>query len=216
MSYDFAAMREAMVDSQLRTTAVDDARLIRAMGSVAREDFVPADKRALAYAETLIPLGDGRRMNLPLSTARLIDELGLKPEDTVLVIGAATGYPAAVCARLAKRVVALESDAALAARARETLADIGNVALVEGDLEAGWPGEAPYDAILVDGAIEHLPEGLVDQLADGGRLAAAIDDEGVMRLVYGRKHGGAFGLIDFAESRSARLPGFAKPRAFVF
>lgn len=215
MSYDFAAMREAMVDSQLRTTSVDDQRLIRAMGDVAREDFVPEERQALAYAETLVPLGEGRRMNLPLSTARMLDELALKPEDTVLVIGAATGYTAALCSRLAGKVVALESDSRLAAAARENLAGCDNVEVVEGEMETGWPKEAPYDAILVDGAVDHLPEGLADQLAEGGRLAAGID-EGVIRLVYGRKHGGGFGLTDFAEAQSARLPGFEKPRAFTF
>ncbi|MCA1748031.1 MAG: protein-L-isoaspartate O-methyltransferase [Sphingomonadales bacterium] len=214
--YDFAAMREAMVESQLRTTNVDDQRLIRAMGSIAREDFVPAERRALAYAETLVPLGEGRRMNLPLSTARLLDELALKPDDAVLVIGAATGYPAALCSRLAGSVVALESDPALAGRARELLGDRGNVEIVEGEMEAGWVAGAPYDAILIDGAVDHLPEELADQLAEGGRLAAAIDSDGVIRLVYGRKHGGGFGLTDFAEAQSARLPGFEHPRAFVF
>lgn len=215
MGYDFAAMREAMVESQLRTTNVDDQRVIRAMAALAREDFVPADRQALAYAETLVPLGEGRQMNLPLSTARLIDELSLKAEDAVLVIGAATGYPAALCARLAGRVVALESDAALAARARELLADCRNVEIVEGEMEQGWPARSPYDAILIDGAVDHLPATLADQLADGGRLAAAID-RGVINLVYGRKHGGSFGLTEFAEAQSARLPGFEQPKAFTF
>lgn len=155
-------------------------------------------------------------MNLPLSTARLLDELALKPGDSVLVIGAATGYAAAVCARLAGRVTALESDPALAARARELLADCANVEVVEGDMEAGWPAAAPYDAIIVDGAVDHLPESLADQLAENGRLAAGVDTDGVIRLVYGRKHGGGFGLTDFAEAQSARLPGFEQPRAFTF
>ncbi len=216
MTQDFEAMRMAMVESQLRPNAVDDRRVIKAMSTVPREAFVPADKAALAYAEMLLPLGDGRRMNLPMATGRLLTEAALGEEDHVLVVGAAGGYTAALCARLAKSVVALEDDGALVALGADTLTTIPNVESASGPLNEGWAQAAPYDAIIVDGAIEHLPDALVDQLADGGRLVAAMIEDGVTRLVYGRKQGGAFGTAAFLETQSALLPGFERPAAFVF
>lgn len=216
MTHDFEAMRAAMVESQLRPNAVDDRRVIRAMAVLPREDFVPEDKAALAYAEMLLPLSDGRRMNLPMATARLLTEAALTPDDNVLVVGSATGYTAALCAGLAKSVVALEEDEALAAHGAKALADFVNVDSVSGPLTDGWAEGAPYDAIIIDGAIEHLPDGLVAQLADDGRLVAAMVDDGVTRLVYGRKQGEAFGTTAFVDAQSAALPGFERPAAFVF
>jgi protein-L-isoaspartate(D-aspartate) O-methyltransferase len=216
MSHDFEAMRLAMVESQLRTTAVDDSRVVRAMAAVPRERFVPEDKAALAYADMLVPIGNGRRMNLPMATGRLLTELALTPDDHVLVVGSGGGYSAALCAELAKSVVALEEDAALTALGGEALGAYANVEQAQGTLADGWAKGAPYDAILVDGAIEHLPESLVDQLAEGGRLVAGLVEDGITRLVYGRKHGGAFGTAAFTDAQSASLPGFERPAEFVF
>jgi protein-L-isoaspartate(D-aspartate) O-methyltransferase len=216
MSHDFEAMRLAMVESQLRTTAVDDPRVVRAMAAVPREQFVPEDKASLAYAEMLLPLGGGRRMNLPMATGRLLTELALTPEDHVLVVGSAGGYTAALCAELAKSVVALEEEETLAAHGAKALAGYPNVESARGPLAEGWAGRAPYDAIVVDGAVESLPAALIDQLADGGRLAAGIVEEGVTRLVYGRKQGDAFGTTAFVDAQSASLPGFERPAEFVF
>lgn len=216
MSHDFEAMRLAMVESQLRTVAVDDRRVVRVMADVPREKFVPEDKISLAYAEMLLPLGNGRHMNLPLATGRLITELGLSADDHVLVIGAAGGYSAAVCARLAKSVVALEEDKALANDGQAALETYQNVECVTGPLQEGWAAAAPYDAILVDGSVEHLPDAITDQLADGGRLTAGLVEDGVIRLVSGRKQGGAFGTASFVDAQATPLPGFARPREFVF
>lgn len=213
MSHDFEAMRLAMVESQLRTTAVDDPRVVRAMAAVAREKFVPEDKAALAYAEMLVPIGNGRRMNLPMATGRLLTELALTPDDTVLVVGSGSGYAAALCAELAKTVIALEEDETLGTGA---LAAYENAEQVHGALAEGWADAAPYDAILIDGAVEHLPEALIQQLADGGRLVAGIVEDGITRLVYGRKHGTAFGTAAFVDAQSASLPGFERPAEFVF
>lgn len=216
MSHDFEAMRLAMVESQLRTTAVDDPRVVRIMAMVPREEFVPEDKAALAYADMLMPLGNGRRMNLPLATGRLLTELALKPDDHVLVVGAAGGYTAALCAELAKSVVALEEDDMLAAHAARALADRADVECVKGVLTEGWAEGGSYDAIIVDGATGYLPQALIDQLADGGRLVAGLVEDGVTQLVYGRKLGNAFGTTAFAEIQSAALPGFERPAEFVF
>lgn len=216
MGVDFAAMRDAMVESQLRTVGVDDVRVVRAMARLPREEFVPEDRRNLAYAELALPLGNGRSLNYAMATARMLTELRLRDEDRVLVVGAAMGYSAAICAEICRSVVALEEDEALAAAAVTGLAAYANVEPVAGPLAEGWAAGAPYDAILIDGLVEQIPEAIVEQLADGGRLAAAMLDDGVSRLVIGRRQGGGFGTLAFADAQAAPLPGFACPRAFVF
>lgn len=213
---DFAAMRQAMVDSQLRPNAVHDARVVAAMAVVAREAFLPESLAPVAYADVKLPLAPGRMTNLPVATGRLLTQAGLRADDKVLLIGAAGGYTAAVLEMLVASVVAVESDAALAAMARAALADLSRVTLVEGPLEAGYAAGAPYDAIIVDGAIEHVPQALVDQLAVGGRLVAGVIDRGVCRLSLGSRSAGGFGLADFADFDGAHLPGFAVATGFVF
>ena len=211
----FEPMRRAMVASQLRTTGVNDPRVIAAMGEVARERFVPADRAALAYADATVPLADGRALNPPMTLGRLLTEAQLQGHERALVIGAGTGYAAAVLARLVASVTALEEDAALLATARETLAGT-TVTLVEGPLAEGWAAGAPYDFILIDGAVDTVPPAIVDQTAEGGRIGLALLDRGVTRLAMGRVAGGAFGLSTFADAAVAILPGFEKPRNFIF
>jgi protein-L-isoaspartate(D-aspartate) O-methyltransferase len=218
---NFREMRRAMVASQLRTTGVSDPRVVAAMGAVPREKFVPDHRLPLAYADSLVPLKPGRDLNTPMSLGRLLTEAHPAPSDRALVVGAATGYAAAVLARLAGHVVALEEDEELAARAKAALAalpaeDKGSVDLVRGPLASGWKKSAPYDLILIDGAVEQVPQALIDQLADGGRLATGLIEDGVSRLCLGRKGGDGFGLIAFADAASAMIPGFEKPRAFNF
>jgi protein-L-isoaspartate(D-aspartate) O-methyltransferase len=150
-----------------------------------------------------------------MALGRLLTEAAPKPGERVLVVAAATGYAAAVMARLAGPVTALEEEGALAAEARANLAGTG-VGLVEGPLASGWADGAPYDLILIDGAVEGVPEALVGQLADGGRLATGLLENGVTRLAIGRRAGEGFGMAAFADAAAAILPGFAKPRAFKF
>lgn len=211
----YEAMRRAMVESQLRTTGVNDPRVVAAMAEVPRERFVPADRRALAYTDRPVALGGGRELNLPEATGRLLSAAAVQASDKVLLVGAASGYTAALFDRLAGHVVALEEDENLVAFARSALSD-SRVELVQGSLAAGWPKAAPYDLIMVDGLIEHVPDALVAQLADNGRLACALFDRGASRLGLGRKSGSGFGLDLFADCEAARLPGFARPKAFVF
>lgn len=213
---DFTVMRQAMVASQLRTAAVDDPRVVAAIAQVPRETFVPGDAADLAYRDTAIDLGQGRRLNTPLATARLIVAARLLPADRVLLIGAATGYAAAVLAKLTAQVTAVEATPALVAHARTALADTPNVTLVEGALEHGHPEGAPYDVLVVDGAVEELPMTLVTQLADGGRIVSGLIDKGVYRLASGARRGAAFALAPFADVDSVPLPGFARPRRFTF
>jgi protein-L-isoaspartate(D-aspartate) O-methyltransferase len=207
----FETMRRAMVASQLRTTAVSDPRVIAAMGDVPRERFVPADKAAIAYADITVPLSGGRSLNTPMSLGRMLTELHPQPQDRALVVGAATGYAAAVLARLAGSVTALEEDGSLPMPAAAP-----GVRFVSGPLNKGWAEGAPYDLILIDGAVETIPQAIIDQLVEGGRLGAAIIQDGVSRLSIGRRAGTGFGFTAVADVDSAPLPGFAPPPAFSF
>ncbi len=208
---DFSAMRAAMVSNQLRTNKVSDPRIVAAMKAVARERFVPAERAALAYIDVPIPLANGRALNSPLVTARLIAEAGIEPGEKVLLIGAATGYAAALLAELGAKVTALEVDVSLTAIGKSV-----GISSVTGPLEAGWRKNAPYEVILIDGAVEGIPTAIAAQLADGGRLLTGLVDKGVTRLALGRKSGTGVGLVSFADLEAVRLPGFAPPASFSF
>jgi len=213
---NYDAMRHAMVQSQLRTNAVNDPRVVTAMATVAREKFVPEGVKRLAYRDTAVAIGNGRYINLPIATGKLLTEAYLTPADRVLLIGAAGGYTAAVLARLVASVIAVESDSDLAAHAHAALAGIGNVELVEGPLEAGHASGAPYDVLIVDGAVEMLPEALAAQIVPGGRILTGLIERGVSRLASGRTVKGGFGLNAFADIDCVVLPGFSRPRGFAF
>ena len=208
---DFAAARRAMVENQLRPQGVTDRAVLAAMGSVARERFVPDDARPLAYADRSVPIGEGRFLAPPAVLGQLLTQMAPEQGEHALVVGAGTGYSAAVLEAIGCDVVALESDGALAARARDA-----GLALVEGPLEAGAKRGAPYDLVLLDGAVEFIPDALVAQLRDGGRLGAALVDRGATRLIVGRKAGGGFGHLSIGDAGVAPLPGFARPREFMF
>jgi len=211
----FSEMRRAMVASQLRTTGVSDHRVVAAMNRVPRERFVPEQRRALAYADAPVPLVHGRELNPPMTLGRLLSEARPLPSDRALVLGSATGYSAALLAELVAEVVALEEDASLLEAARGALSGT-RVVSVEGPLAVGHPERAPYDLILIDGAVEVVPDALVEQLAEGGRLATAIVDRGVTRLAIGRKTGGGFALVPFQDANASILPGFGAPATFSF
>ena len=208
---DFEAARRAMVDSQLRPEGVIDRAVVQAMGASPRELFVPEELRPVAYSDRSIALGHGRFLSPPSVLGRLLTQMIPVRGERALVVGAATGYAAAVLADMGVEVIALESQPELAARARELGVDV-----VEGPLDAGHGKAAPYDLMLIDGAVEHIPDALVEQLADGGRLGAASIDRGVTRLIVGRKAGGGFGYLSVADAGVAPLPGFTRPRAFTF
>lgn len=206
--------RAAMVVSQLRTSGVSDARVVAAMAQVEREKFLPESQRPLAYRDRSLPLGNGRSQNPPLATGLLLTEARLQPTDKVLVVGAAGGYAAAVAAKLAAKVVAVEADPALAAAARTALE--GQAELVEAPLAEGHAAGAPYDVLIVDGAVEDLPAALAAQVAPGGRIVTGLIDRGVTRLASGLRSEGGFGLSPFADIETAVLPGFEKPVGFKF
>ena len=207
-----AEMRSAMIDSQLRTSDVTDPAIVAAMGVVAREDHVPPALASVAYMDRAIPLGEGRALNAPLVTGRMLVAAAVRPGMRVLLVGAATGYTAACLAQLGAEVVALEEDAGLAAAA--PAAD--HVAWVAGPLNQGAADQSPFDCIIIEGAIEALPAGIADQLVEGGRLVTALRDGPVSRLAQGVKTGGTLALRPFADMDVAPLPGFARPTGFRF
>jgi len=221
---DFAAARTKMVDSQLRTEDVTDHDVLAAMGAVPRENFVPARLKALAYVDDDLPLAEAgagrpaRSLVRAAPLAKLIQAADVQPSDIVLDVGCATGYSSAVLARLANSVVALEADPALAAEATETLMKLGsdNVAVVTGPLEAGYPSEGPYDVIFVGGAVETVPDALLAQLKESGRLVAVVGlgRAAVATLFTRTDH--EIGSRPLFNAFVPPLPGFARPKAFVF
>ena len=211
MNSRFAEARAAMVDSQLRPEGVTDPALLEAMGMVPRERFVPEGLHPIAYSDRGVPLAAGRVLMPPAALAQLIQALAPVAGDRALVIGAGTGYSAAILSRLGVDVTALESLPSLAAQARDN-----GVEVVEGPLEAGHKAGAPYALILIDGAVEQVPDPIIAQLAEGGRLATVLCERGVGRLAVGIRVGKAFGLRPFADTSLPVLPGFARARSFVF
>lgn len=208
---DFAAARRAMVESQLRPQGVTDQAVLAAMDEVPREAFVPDGARAIAYADRSVAIGNGRFLAAPGVHGQLLTQIAPKPGERALVVGAGSGYSAALLKQIGCQVTALECDPELAARARKL-----GVEVVEGPLATGFDGGAPYDIILIDGAVEFIPDALVGQLAQGGRLGAALAERAVTRLIVGRKVAGAFGFLSINDSGVAALPGFSRPREFTF
>ena len=208
---DFALARRAMVESQLRPQAVTDRAVLAAMASVERERFVPQSARALAYFDRPLRIAKDRAMMPPAAIGRLLSEASPQAGEKALVVGSGTGYSAALLKAIGLDVVALESNDALAEQARSAGVDT-----VVGDLSKGWAKAGPYDLILLDGAVEEVPAAIVKQLAPEGRLAGAILDRGIARLVIGRAAAGSLGLRTIADADVDPLPGFERPRAFTF
>jgi protein-L-isoaspartate(D-aspartate) O-methyltransferase len=208
---DYAAARASMVDTQLRPEGVNYPPLVEAMARVKREDFVAQEARAVAYVDRTVPMGDGRYLSGPVVTGKLLTALTPLAGKRALVVGCGTGYSAAVLKLLGLDVLGLESSTKLAARARELGIDV-----VEGPLEEGWKSAAPYHLVLIDGAVEFIPEAIISQLTDHGRLGTALIDRGICRLAVGRRAGNGFGVQTMADSGAAALPGFKKPRTFTF
>lgn len=215
---DYAAARQNMIEGQIRPNRVTDEALVAAMASVPRELFLPETMRCLAYCDEDLPVGNGRFMMEPMVLAQLLQMAAIQPNEVVLDIGCGSGYSAAVAARLANTVVAVESDPALGSRAAEIFAElsIDNVALFEGPLAEGCPKQAPYQVILLDGAVEFVPPAILEQLSEGGRLVAVVHRDGVGRaMLMQRTKGGVSGRAIF-DANIARLPGFDRQPGFVF
>ncbi len=173
---DLERERERMVEQQLRRRGIADTRVLAAMGAVPREAFVPESERSRAYYDGALPLSQGQTISQPLMVAMSAEALRLSGDETVLEIGAGSGYQAAVLSKLAKKVYGIEIIPELAAGARRTLESLGidNVEIICSDGRKGWPDGAPYDGIVVAAAAEEVPDALVEQLAEGGRLVIPV------------------------------------------
>jgi protein-L-isoaspartate(D-aspartate) O-methyltransferase len=215
---DYALARQAMVDRQVRPHDVTDLRILGALLDVPRERFLDPVHRALAYLDTEVPVSAQSRRGLlkPIVFGKLLQAAGIREGERVLDVGCATGYSAAVLAKLAGRVVALEEDAALARAATSNLVGTANVSVVTGPLTSGWPADAPYDVILLEGRSEIAPEPLLAQLADGGRLLAVVGGAPMAKATIYNKTGRNVTAQPLFDAGAPVLPGFVKPPAFVF
>lgn len=222
MGADMSAARQKMVDNQIRTVDVTAHSVLKAFLSVPREHFLPSSLKPLAYIDNDLKIAgegaDARYLMEPAPLAKLLQLAAIARDSVVLEIGAGSGYVSALLSQIAGYVVALESDEQLSARAGETLAEGGydNVTVVTGPLAAGWPTEAPYDVIVMNGAVEYVPEPLFDQLREGGRLVAVIGEGLSSRAnLFVRERGAVSGRPVF-NTAIKPLPGFRKASDFVF
>jgi protein-L-isoaspartate(D-aspartate) O-methyltransferase len=221
---DFLQQRINMVESQVRPSDVTDRRILRAMLELPREDFVPEAMRAMAYMDEAIevaPRHDGgvaRYLLPPRTLAKLIQLADIDAATHVLDVGPATGYSTALLAKLGSRVVALEVDDALCATMKENLLGLGlaNVSIKHGPLPTGAAGEGPFDAILLNGAVEAVGSGLLDQLKEGGRLVAVQTSGSFGRANVWRRSNDAFDIRPGFDVAAPPIPGFARPVGFVF
>ncbi len=217
---DFALARRNMIDGQLRPNRVTNAQLLAAIGELPRERFLPEATRSVAYADDDVPLGNGRYLMEPMVLARLIQTLQAQPEDRAMVIASGPGYGAALLARLVHSVVAVECNPELAAAAEGTAKELGlnGVRQTIGKLEQGAAGSAPYDVILIEGAVQVVPQAIFDQLAEGGRLTTVVAGPpgalGVAQLFM--KEGGMASGRPLFDAGTPSLPGFAAPPRFTF
>jgi len=214
---DFSMRRTMMVDTQVRPSDVTKFPIIDAMLSVPRESYVPDEKREAAYVGENVELGSGRVVLEPRTLAKMLDALDIGPDDMVLDLGCGLGYSAAIIARLADFVIAVEEDEAMAADAQAALSQNGtdNVAVIAGPLAQGAAKHGPYDAIMIEGAVEHLPDDLLDQLKDGGRVACLFTDGMLGTARIGHKINGAVVWRYSFNAGAPVLPGFEAHRAFV-
>ena len=218
----FSTARQKMVDGQVRPSDVTDSRIIDAMLAVPREAFVPQSQRALAYLDLDLDVSEGgpakRFLIKPLVISKMLQAADIKDTDNVLVVGCATGYTAALVAKLAGRVTATESDPALAAKAKDVMAELGlgNVTFRAAAAAEGDPANAPYDVIVLDGATEITPDRLYRQLRDGGRLVGVFAMTQPQRAVIVTRSHGDFGNRALFDAAVPVLPGLERSPAFVF
>lgn len=214
---DFAARRTMMVDTQVRPADVTKFPVIEAMLTIPREDFVPANRRAIAYAEEGLDIGGGRQLLEPRTLAKLVDALDIHPDELVLDLACGYGYSAAVMARMAEAVVAIEDDADRAAEAEHRLAEAGifNVAVLHAPLTQGAPRQGPYDVIVIEGAVEEIPAAILDQLREGGRIGALFREGSLGVARIGLRLAGQLSWRYAFNANAPMLTGFERQRGFT-
>lgn len=216
---DYSVTRRHMVDSQLRTNKVTDPRIIAAFSELPREAFLDPALHPVAYLDEDIAIGNDRHLMEPLVLARMVQALGVEPDDVALDIGCGGGYSCALLARLAATVVGLESDEVLARQATDNLTglSVDNAVVVEGPLTEGYAAQAPFDVIFFGGSVEEIPEGITRQLAEGGRICAVIRKDGRPgNATLGLCRNGRVSYRPVFDAATPPLPGFAKQAGFVF
>lgn len=224
MTVDFQELRVKMVDGQVRTTDVTDAAILSAMLSLPREKFVPAQRQALAYIDEDIEIAAARKdaaaryLMEPSPFGKLLQLAEIRPGDFILDVGTGTGYSAAILSQIGSSVIGLESDADLAATATDTLNRLGfdNVAVVEGPLAEGLASEAPFDVIVIEGAVDEVPDALFDQLRDGGRLVAVVGQGNSGRATLFLKENGNVATRRAFNCAIKPLAAFQKVPSFEF
>jgi len=215
---DFSAARDAMIESQIRTSDVTDLAVLAAFRSIARETFVPTARKALAYADCHVETDAGRTMLSPRDLAKMVQAVEIEPNDVVLDLACGRGYSSAILAQLADTVVGLETDEAAVERATELLveSDVSNAAIVQGDLKSGAAEHGPFNVIFVGGAVPAVHQPWFSQLANGGRIVCIIQNGPVGRVTVFTKSGDAIGQKVFFDSSAPYLPGFEPAAEFVF
>jgi protein-L-isoaspartate(D-aspartate) O-methyltransferase len=214
---DFQTRRTMMVDTQVRPSDVTKFPIIDAMLRVPREAFVPSGLREVAYVGENVEIAPARVVLEPRTLAKMLDALDIGPGDLVLDIGCGLGYSTAVMARLAEAVVAVEESDGFAAEAEATLAREGvdNAAVIAGPLAAGAPKHGPYDVIAIQGGIETVPQAILDQLKDGGRIGALFMAGALGQVRIGFKEAERMTWRFAFNAAAPVLPGFAAPRGFT-
>ena len=216
---DLEAARRLMVDGQIRPNRVADPRILRAMRTLPRERFLPPDRAHLAYSDEDVPLPNGRALMEPLVIARLVQLAAPRAGERTLVVGAGTGYGAALLAACGARVVALEEEEALSAVARAALTALGlPVRLVAGPLAAGWPPEAPYELVLIEGAVREIPAAIAAQVKqEGGRLVTVLGEAGAtQQAVLAEPSLGGLRCRPMFDCATPFIPSLLPPPTFVF
>jgi protein-L-isoaspartate(D-aspartate) O-methyltransferase len=215
---DYQAVREAMVDTQVRTADVTRYPILDAMMRVPREEYLPEAVKPVAYLGEHVPLGEGRVLLDPRSFAKMLDALNVGPKDLVLDVGTGFGYSSAVLARMAEAVIALEEDADMAAEAEARLIEHGvdNAVVHRARLVDGAPEHGPYDAIIIEGGVEQVPEALTGQLKLGGRIVAIHMHGKLGQVKLGRRWETGVGWRRIFDAGAPVLAGFALAKAFEF
>ncbi len=216
--FDYAAARQHMINSQIRTNDVTDAGILAAFRAIPREVFVPAGQRALAYSDVHIKTSEGRLLIRPRDFSKMLDAADIKPTDIVLDIACGRGYSTAVLAGIADTVVGLEDDTERMDKASEHLLslEITNAAIVKGDLKSGAREHGPFDVIFVNGAVSKVPKTWLDQLANNGRLVAVVQNGPIGRACVFTRVGDTVGERIVFDASLPSLPGFAPTPEFVF
>lgn len=216
---DFASARKIMVDSQIRPNDMTDPDIVRAFLKVPREAFLPSSKQSIAYSELEIPTGEGRAMWLPRDLAKMVKALAPRPSDVAMVIGAGSGYSSALLAELTETVLAVEDTSNAVDRLSDRMPGLGydQVAAVEAPLMEGLPDQGPFDVILINGMVEHVPETLTAQMADGGRLGAVVKlDTALGRARLYTRSGDTVSFREVFDATPPEFAAFRKPGAFTF